>query len=146
MTAITRETYYGALWTLLKGVSLTPAIQTFDRRVRLLQDLEDGELPALFLAVGHQPTERDFPNEPRHKLGAKVFLYCANPDQHTSADIFLNQMIDAVEAAIEPIVPLEPQTLGGLAHYAWIAGTTEVFQAPNGTRAAAIVPIEMLVA
>lgn len=146
MTAIVRETYYEALFTLISGLTLTPALATTGRRVRLLQDMEDAELPALFMAVGDQPTERSFPDEPIHKLEAKVFLFCANPSEETSADIFLNEMIDALEAAIEPPPALGPQTLGGLVHYCWITGRTEVFQAPNGTRAAAIVPVEMLVA
>lgn len=142
MTAIIRETYYAPLFALLQGAA---NFKTAERRVRHLETMDDGELPALFMAVGHQPVERDTKAWPKRKLLATVFLYCANPDAHISADIALNALLDAVEAALEPAPGQEMQTLGNLVSHCWIKGEVEVFAGWDGVRAAAIVPIEIMV-
>jgi len=141
MTALVRETYYRGLWALLQGVVTSPAIATYDRRLRAMERMGDGELPALFMVVGKQVTERKSAL-PVRRLGAEIFLIVANPDTKTASDIALNGMIDAVEAALDPGA-LALQTLGGLVSHCWIEGDTEIFSAPNGTRAAAIVPVMM---
>lgn len=141
--SLTRETYYGALYALLSGIA---AFRTIDRRVRFMEEMGDAELPALFMAVGNQKVTTHLKTPPVVQLGAKLFLYCANPDQHTSADIALNGLVDQVGAALAPAAPYATQTLGGLVQYCWITGDAEFFAAPNGERAAAILPVEMLVA
>ncbi len=145
MSAITREIYYEALFSLLQGLKANGAVIIADRRVRLMEEMQTAELPALFMSVGHQKTEQSLKQEPKRWLNATIYLYCANPDQHTSADVALNGLIDALEATVTPPPPYETQTLGGLVHSCWIEGETEVFAGPNGERAAAIVPIRMLV-
>jgi hypothetical protein len=144
MSAIVRETYYAALFALLESVVTTPALVTIGRKVRVLDGMNDGELPALFMAVGKQPTTRQ-QSIAKHRLEAHVFLYAANPDQNTTADMVLNGLIDAVEAALEPSPGFTNQTLGGVVSHCWIEGDTEVFAGPLGTRAAAIVPVVMVV-
>jgi hypothetical protein len=142
--AITRETYYGALFRHLEIV-LGAQFVTIDRRVKLMEEMAAGELPALFMAVGHQKTQQSLKQEPIRDLAATVFLYAANPSQTVSADMELNRLVDALEAAIAPAPAFTVQTLGGIVHYCRIEGTTEVFPGPNGERAAAIVPIQMRV-
>jgi hypothetical protein len=142
--SFTRETYYSALFALL--ATLAPGtVLTCDRRVRLMERMQPAELPALFMAVGNQKTVPSLKQPPAHFLTAHVFLYCANPDQHVSADMALNALVDALQAALAPAPPFATQTLGGLVHHCWIDGESEFFPSPNGERAAAIVPIEMLV-
>jgi hypothetical protein len=139
--SIVRENYYAPLWTLLSAGN---AFVTKSRKVRLLQDMEDGELPAIFMAVGDQPTTPSKNSPAKYRLGAKVFLYAKNPDQETSADMQLNALADALEAAIEPGPGTGSQILGrDDIELVAIEGKVEVFAAPNGTRAAAIVPIEI---
>lgn len=145
MSAIIRETYYAALFTLLSTLKTNATVTTCDRRVRLIEEMQPAELPALFMAVGKQRTVQSKNQEPKRWLGATVFLYAANPDQHTSADVALNGLLDALEAVIVPSDAFVTQTLGGLVHSCWIEGETEVFPGPYGERAAAIVPIEMLI-
>jgi len=142
--SFTRETYYSALFSLLQALA-PGTVLTVDRRVRLMERMQPAELPALFMAVGNQKTVQSLKSPASHFLTAHVFLYCANPDPHTSADIALNELVDALQAAIAPAPPFETQTLGGLVHHCWINGESEFFPSPNGERAAAIVPIEMLV-
>ncbi len=139
--SIVRENYYAPLWTLVKE---SAAFKTASRRVRLLQDMEDGELPAVFMSVNHQPTEPSINSPAKYKLGALVYLYCANPSQEIAADIALNGLVDALEAALAPAPGQGSQNLGrDDVQGAWMAGTVEIYPAPNGTRAAAIVPIEI---
>lgn len=140
---MSRESAYGALFTLLETV---PGIRTFSRKLRLLEEVGGAELPALFLAVDRQmvqPRPQGLP--PKHTLGAVVYLYAANPDPHTAAGIALNNLIDAVEAALAPTPGIGVQTLGGAVAHCWIEGTVEVFEMPKGQRAASIIPVHMLV-
>lgn len=142
MANFTRETYYAALFALL---TTSPGLKTVDRRVPLLENMDAAKLPGLFMAVGKQETRQQRGLPPIHVLGAEVFLYAANPDRTISADIVLNGLIDAVEAVLKPDPSTNVFTLGGLVSHCWIDADTEVFSGALGERAAAIVPIKMLV-
>lgn len=142
---MTRETYYTALFALLQGAQTAGAVNVCDRRVRFLEEMGAADLPALFMAVDHQQTAQQRGLPPRHTLGAKIYLYAANPDRHTAAGIALNGLIDTVEALIAPPAGSGVQTLGGLVSHAWLEGPIEVFEAPLGERAAAILTVQMLV-
>jgi hypothetical protein len=142
---MTRETYYTALFALLQSLQTAGTVQTADRRVRFLNEMGAAELPALFMAVDRQTLQQRRGLPPRHQLGARVFLYAANPDRHTAAGIALNGLLDALEAAIAPPAGADVQTLGGLVSHAWIEGPVEVFEGPQGERSAAIVTVQMLV-
>jgi hypothetical protein len=143
--SIIRENYYAPLFAL---VAASATFKIASRRVRLMETMEDSELPAIFMSVDHQPTTPSINEPAKYKLGAKVFLYCAVPDTaadtKTSAAVALNGLIDALEAALEPAPGFGSQNLGrDDVQGAWISGDVEVFDAPNGTRAAAIVPIQI---
>lgn len=140
-----RETYYAALFALLQGLKTANAVKIADRRVRFLAEMGAAELPALFMAVGNQQLVERRGLPPAHKLGAKIYLYAANPDRHTAAGIALNALLDALEAALAPAPGADAQTLGGLVSHAWIEGPVEVFEAVQGERAAAIATVQMLV-
>ncbi len=141
---MTRETYYAALFALLGAAQTSGAVVTCDRRLRFLADMNAAELPALFMAVDRQLIAQRRGLPPRHTLGAKVYLYAANPDRHTAAGIALNALIDAIEAALAPPAGADAQSLGGLVSHAWIEGPVEVFEAVEGERAAAILTVQML--
>jgi len=137
---MSRETAYGALYALLSQVP----VQTMSRKLRFLEELSAAELPALFMTVGRQhvePRPRGLP--PKRTLGSQIYLYAANPDPHVAAGIVLNGLIDAVEAVLTPVSGA--QTLGGTVAHCWIEGAVEIFESPKGQRAAAIVPIHILV-
>jgi hypothetical protein len=139
---MTRDAAYAALFARLQAVS---AFRTHGRRLRLLEELGQGELPALFLTVGNQETRRQRGLPPLHILTAHVFVYAGVSDPHAAPGAALNALLDAVEAAIEPVPGQDAQTLGGQVHSCRIEGTTEVFEGTQGDRAAAIVPIQMIV-
>ena len=140
-----RETYYGALFAALQSLQTGGTVKIADRRVRFLNEMAAAELPALFMAVDRQQTIQRRGQPARHQLGARLFLYAANPDRHTAAGIALNGLIDAVESALAPPGGAETQTLGGLVSHAWIDGPIEVFEGPAGERSAAILAVQMLI-
>ncbi len=142
---MTRETYYTALFAMLQGLHTAGTVATADRRVRFLNEMSAAELPALFMAVDRQTLQQRRGQPPRHQLGARIYLYAANPDRYTAAGIALNGLIDAVEATLAPADGSDVQTLGGLVSHAWIEGPIEVFEAPQGERSAAIVTVQMLI-
>lgn len=145
---IARDSYYQALFALLQGLKSQGVVKVCDRRLRFLDEMSASELPALFMAVDHQQTAQRRGLPPRRTLGAKIFLYAANPDHHTPAGVQLNGLIDAVEQALAPNAPDlvgdNVQTLGGLVCHAWIEGAIEVFEGPQGQKAAAILGVQML--
>ena len=141
---MSRETAYSALFQLLQTLKASGRFKTCERKLRLLDDMKPPEVPALFMGVDHQKVRAREGAPPLRTLGAKLFLYAANPDKHTSAAIVLNGLIDAVEAALAPSPAFPAQTLGGAVRHAWIEGEIEVFEGVLGERAAAIVPIQML--
>lgn len=138
---ITRESYYAALFAKLVTI---PGIVTSGRRMKLIDEMSQSELPALFMVIDKQETTtvRGLPS--RHVLSASVFVYAAAPDHHTPAGPVLNGLIDAVDAALAP--DFEGfQTLGGTCSHCWIDGTTEVFDMGLGEKAVAIIPVQILV-
>ncbi len=139
-----REAIFIALFDRLTGLKTAGAVATCDRRVKLIGDMGPGELPALYLAGDKSSYEQTEGAPPIRTLGALVYLYAANPDRHVSAGVVLNGLLDALEAAIAPDWS-GAQTLGGLVSHCWIEGAVEVFEGALGERAAAIVPIKMLV-
>src|SRR6185437_2532647 len=97
-----------------------------------------------YLAVDHSPVVQSKKSPPQYTFGALVFLYALEPDRHTSADMALNGLVDAVDAALTPPAYAETQTLGGLVQHCWIEGAIENYAGKDGVRAAAIVPVKML--
>lgn len=142
---MSREAAYTALFSLLAGLKTSGAVKACSRRVKLMEKMGPAELPALFMSVGGQKVEPRKGLPPKRTLGAKVFLYVFNPDANTAAGIQLNNLIDAVEAALAPNPLTNVQTLGGIVDHAWIEGQVEVFDGPLGEKAAAILSVNMLV-
>jgi len=141
---MSRESIYAALFTLLQGMKTAGKVKVCDRRVRFLEEMGAAELPALFMAVSHQQTAQQPGLPPKRSLQAKLYLYAANPDRHRPAGIILNGLLDGVEALLAPPPGSDFLTLGGLVRHAWIEGPIEVFEGPQGERAAAVLTVSML--
>jgi hypothetical protein len=140
---MSREACFTALFNLLSALKTSGAVATCDRRVKLIGDVGNAELPAIYLAGDKGSYEQDQGMPPKRTLGALIYVYAANPDRHTSAGIVLNGLLDGIEAALAPDWT-GVQTLGGLVAHCWIEGSVEVFEGAQGERAAAIVPVKML--
>jgi hypothetical protein len=142
MSIGSRETYYAALFTLVSGAA---SFHTASRRVRHWSDVQASEQPALFLAVGPQTPQQVRNLPPKWMLDAKLYVY-AHADGNLDPGPILNNLIDAVEAALQPSVNKVTQDLGGLVSHAWIEGVVETDEGTLGEQAVAVIPIRMLVA
>lgn len=154
MNLIDPETVYAPLFAYLLTLRTAPPTAptsaapfvTVARPVEELGEMQDGALPALFMAVGN--TETAWPNYAQDKnlLEAKIFLYAAAGNPDMPADIVLNGLIKVLRNALVPPTGFDmPPALEGLVSWCRIEGLTEVFQNVRSTRAAAIVPVKMLV-
>ena len=140
---MTREDCFEALFAQLQSLQTNGVVTDMSRKVRLLEDLTEYDFPALYLAADHGSQVKAQGQPPVRILGGKIYLYAANPDADTSAETALNGLIDAVEGSLDPGW-MGVQTLGGLVNDCWIEGAIEIFAGVLGQRAAAIVPIKIL--
>lgn len=142
---MSREASYVALFGLLQGLQTAGTVVTCDRKLQALDKMNEADLPAVFMTVTDQLIVDQQGMPAKRTLGAFVYVYVSYLDPDTSAGTVLNNLIDAVDLAIDPSQGNFPQTLGGLVERAWIEGKIEIFEGVLGTRAAAVVPIHMLV-
>ena len=150
MNLLDPETVYAPLFafvqSLLNSANPPGPFVIVDRRVLDLDEMEDAQLPALFMAVGDTDTE--WPNYAQDKniLEAKIFLYAANAAPDIPADIVVNGLIKTLRTALVPPTGYDmPPALEGVVAWCRIEGKTEIFSTVRSTRAAAIVPVKMLV-
>ena len=138
-----REAIAVALFNLVK----TPgALVTTSRRLKHWSDVPAEEQPALFQAQGKEAVDTSAqkmgaPNT--HKIEFQLYIYTHSTDPTAPPSTLLNQILDAIEAAMTP-TPGTKQTLGGLAQHAFISGSIETDEGVLGDQAVAIIPIEVL--
>lgn len=143
---MSREAAFTALLAQVSGLGVSSGgpFVTVARRLRTLDDVNDPELPALFVTVGKQ-TRKVAPGVPaRRTLTANLFVYANSADPHVASGIQLNGLLDAIEASLAPAAAFVQQTLGGVVAHAWIEGVIEIYEAVKTNRAAAMVPVTML--
>lgn len=141
---IRREAAFVALAALLDGLKAAGKAKTFSRRVQTLDKTEAQAMPALYLGPGPQQVAQSTNLPPTRTLGALVYVYAANPDKATPASTILNGLLDEIEAALKPSPATGRQTLGDTVAHAWVEGTIEIYEGVLGERAAAIVPVQIL--
>jgi hypothetical protein len=140
---MTREECYGALFALLSSLQGAP-FRLISRKLQPLDDVAGVQMPALFLTVDRQMVVVRPGLPPRRTLRASVFLYVSSPDPNVASGTLINPLIDLVETTLAPFPSLPQQTLGGVVQHAWIEGTIDVYEAVKTQRAAALIPITML--
>lgn len=164
-TRATREAAYTALFNLLKGIPLPNSVSPTGRFVttgRALQDWDDvphGNQPAMYL---HQLPQRA--SQPNISLvqwqwHAACWVYYRtdninNPNSGVYPDTVVNQILDAIELALQPAPPEERQTLGlavpnapgttGVIH-TWIDGDVVWDSGLTNNQAVIVIPITILV-
>jgi hypothetical protein len=138
-----RETIIQALFSL----ALTAAtFNTSGRRLLLWSKV--ASFPALFVqSTGTQYPPRDVRGlPPKRTITAELWVYTdAGKDPNANPEQALNDIIDAVEAALLPGVNSNAQTLGGIVSHAWIEGEIEQFPGVLDGIAKAIIPVKILV-
>jgi hypothetical protein len=135
-----RETIYAALFAVVANAA--PFVTT-GRRAKLLNEMQPGTLPALFQSQVRETTAQTKGIPPKYTLHVDIILYATNPDPNLTASTQLNDLIDAVEAALAPSPATGVQTLGGLVSHCFISGETDIFEGNSGTCAGAVIPIQI---
>ncbi|MCL2658772.1 MAG: hypothetical protein FWD62_15455 [Betaproteobacteria bacterium] len=138
---IAREPIYTALFERLRSI---PGLVICSRRLRHWADVSAGEQPALFQAQKGETPQFETGQPGAWRLSLDLYLYVKAPTSEAPAQ-YLNPLLDAICAVFEPENPITNRcTLGGLVHYARIAGQIETDEGTLGDQAVAVVPIEIL--
>ena len=143
-----REEIYSALFTLLQQVTGVP---TCSRHLLHWSDVAPAAQPALYLTAVGEGWERIHGLPPKRTLRARVWLYTySSPDLATAPSTQINELLDAIEAALAPTEPSPVglgmvQTLGGLAYHCWIVGNIETDEGLLGPQAVCVITIHIMI-
>jgi hypothetical protein len=127
------------------GATFATGFRTVSRRLRYWQDV--AEQPALFVRnVGDE-----VPKRPARELPTVTTMECESwiyskigLDQNLAPSTGLNNLIDAVKAALDPLPP-KPQTLGlSTVQHCWIEGRIDMHPGDLDGQAIAVIPIKIL--
>lgn len=135
------ESVYAALFNLLSGIT---DLQTMDRRLRNIQDVDAQDMPAIFQTQGKQKNVYKGTVPIVQSLEANWILYTNEQDVTAPPSTRINNLIDEARAVLAPAPGFKTQTLGGLVEYAAISGDIEVFEGVLGDKAVAIIPITLV--
>jgi len=136
----TREPIYAALFAL---VSNAADFVTATRRVKIYADVDQATQPAILqVELGEKWAEPGTPPQ-LVTLRAKLFLYCESNDPTTAVSTEINNLLDAVVAALAPPDIEERQTLGGLVYNVAIAGEITIAEGLTG-QSEAVIPLELM--
>lgn len=141
-----REQIANKLFALL---SKSATFKTMSRRNRDPEGLDPSETPALFLVENEDKWDRssgfNIPAIRAMNLVAIIYTDCG-PDQNAIPSSFINDTLDAIEAAM---VPDDQQTgaftLGGLVQSCDIDGLSQRASGDVTGKALAVVPIRILI-
>lgn len=137
---INREAIASALYA---KVSSLAGFVTHSRYLRHWNDVSSGEQPALFMSQGAQIQQRTTNQPSKWLLNFTFWIYVTNETNGVLPATTLNNLLDAVENAIEPYGQ-ESATLGlQSVHYVKI-GSIECDEGWLGSQGVAIVPITVL--
>lgn len=154
-----RAEVYAALFTRLKSV---PGLKTCERRLRSWDQVDPGEQPALFMALGQQMLTQQRGLPPHWTLEANVWLYArrdatehsTDREEDPGADV-LCDLIDAIGAKLSrqpdestsgpfgASPTLEVTTLGGQVSWARMEGPVLTDEGFEGDQAVAKLTIHM---
>lgn len=135
---MTREPAYAALFDLLRGAA---AWRTESRRLRHWADVPLEQQPAMFMAQKGEVAEKVRGQPTRWTCMVDIYVYASTAGGRAPGPI-LNELLDAIEAALHPSTATEEdQTLGGLVEWCRIDGAIETDEGTLGDQAVAIVPV-----
>ena len=143
MTA-SREAIYAALFALVAG---SAGFKTTGRRLKLWSDVNASDKPALFLAQRGQTYVQGSEATPQKvTLKADLFVYTnVGKDPKAVPARQLNDLVDAVDAALAGDVVTGRQTLGGLVAHCWIEGEVMIDPGDLDGDGLAVIPVRILI-
>jgi hypothetical protein len=139
MTTGFREQVYTTLFYLVGNAA---GFETTTRRVKEYNAVDQATQPALLqMQLGETWNNA----EPPQAVGlkAKLFLYCEDNDPGAVLSTQINNLIDAVIAALAPGAGEDHQTLMGLVANVAIAGEVTIAEGLSG-QSEATIPLEIL--
>lgn len=140
---MSREVIMTALFNL---VAASSTFTTASRRLKLWTDVAASDKPAIFVAERGDTYTRGSDGRPAIVVyEADIFIYTnAGKDKSIVPAIALNNLIDAVDAALAPSRVNGRQSLGGLVSHCWIEG--KILKDPGDLDGdvLAIIPVKIL--
>ena len=141
----TREAVANAILSLINAPMTSAGAVKITRRLLHWADVPAQEQPFVALAAAqHIPQESPAGLPPIWRSTFHIYIYATEPDPSASPSTKINNLLDALEAALAPSVLGQKQTLGGLVEHCWISGSIETDEGVLGAQGMAIVPIEVL--
>jgi hypothetical protein len=146
-----REAIYLALLAKLKAAA---DFRTVGRKAVLPPELQPEQMPALFVVQTRQtavPQPRGLPARWTLECDLLLYVYNGNVTQEPTGEesvvpaTELNQLLDALDAALAPDPASGVQTLGGLVSHCWIEGEVQTDEGLLSPQAMAVVPVKVLV-
>jgi hypothetical protein len=140
-----REQIYAALFAQLQSAMLAPAgpFKTVSRRWQDPSQISPADRPALYQVQKDEVAKTSVIGTPiLWKIGLDLVLYTAGdsePGVVQSSE--LNNLLDAVELALQSATPGMTQSLGKQVNYCRIDGKIEIVENVQGTMALAVMPI-----
>ena len=143
-----REQIYSAIFATLQASLLMPAgpFKTVSRRWQDPSQVAPADRPAIYQVQKDEVAQTAVNGLPvMWKLGLDLVLYTTGDTAPVSIpSMELNSLVDAVESAIQSVVPGLPQTLSGKVSQCRLAGKIEIVDNVQGGMALAVLPIEVL--
>lgn len=128
---VTREQISVALFQLLHGnQALSQLCTTITRSPKIWTEATTAEMPWLQLFKGGPDTETFTQNQAigltKYQINFHLWLYLtADPTGATVVETTINNIADAIDAAMQNGMKGERQTLGGLVNNAWLNNTSD---------------------
>lgn len=135
-----REAIYSALFALASGA---PGLATSSRKLKHWNDVQPGEMPALFQAQGAEIAAVQTRQPTRWTLQPKLYVYVRTAGATSPGEV-LNPILDHLTTQLGNPFPGQAQTLGGLVEFARIEGAIETSEGTLGDIEVAIIPISIL--
>jgi hypothetical protein len=140
-----REQIYAALFALLQSALQSPAgpFRTVSRRWQDPAQISPADRPALYQVQKEETARTSVIGVPIHwKIGLDLVAYTAgDAEPGVVQSTELNNLLDAVERALQTAAPGMAQSLGKQVNYCRIEGKVEIVENVQGTMAMAVIPI-----
>ena len=147
-----RETIYAALFAKLQGSLFAPAgpFKTVSRRWQDPSQISPADRPAIYQVERSElsVTTQKIAGAPlKWTIGLDLVIYTAGDSEPNSVpSTELNNLLDAVEAAVPNLTRGLAQTLGAAKVYdCRVQGKIEIVENVQGTMALAVVPVEIII-
>jgi hypothetical protein len=141
---VSREQIFDALLSQLNTATLdgTTAFVTASRKFQQWDQVDSANRPALFVVKGFEHASQNTYGETKWRIKAVAWIVCDHSADSDTPGALLNNLLDAVEAALAPTDGLN-QTLGDLVTNAFIDGEVVVSEGslPDDTTSIAVLPI-----